>query len=102
MVNNMDEANIEDVVKLLDKLLTHKGKEVHDSLRELLVIAALTDGTDAIGPLEKLLHRVASLEQEVSILKLTSKLNVDQTNTLYPTEYVPQTWVSSSIYTMKK
>ena len=73
MNHNLDDAEFETLVRLLDQAMASQDARVQDALRSLLVITSLTasDQSDLTqpGPLSEMRARVQSLTQSVSALE---------------------------------
>ena len=60
----MENTELKTVMKMLDKIITSKNKEIKNAFRELMIIAALTESdTSVVGPLTNLISRVEILEK---------------------------------------
>ena len=72
----MDEIEVEDIARLLDKLITSKNAEVKSALQELLVVVALAEApANVTGPLEMLVQRVGQMEKELESLRYLTRGN---------------------------
>lgn len=62
----MDDNELRQAAKILDKLLTCKDENVKESLRELLVMVTLLEKDEGDGPLIKALDRAEEANNRIS------------------------------------
>lgn len=82
MSKELTEEEFSTLIKLLDKAITSKNISVKSALKELLVIAALSEGTgeEVTGPLEKLIKKIDRLEKSLNMYKYSRDLEIEKYN----------------------
>lgn len=71
MTRNLDDAEFETLVRLLDQAMASQDARVQDALRNLLVITSLTatEQSKQLGPIAKMHAQVQSLTQTMATLE---------------------------------